>query len=452
MAIRNLDYWYDRVQYRLLQQLVRAFSGFQYQTGYNGSGGPQLMMVPCTYANTNRQVANIISNNSENTLQACPRITIWQSDLKFRREDVQNPWHVDTKNVVERKYNANTNSYTTTQGNSYTVQKIMPRPYQMDIQVDIWTSNQDQMYQLLEQILPVISPSFDIQSSQNPLDWTALNIVYLEDVILSSRSVPIGTDNDLNISTIKLKIPMWLSAPAKVKAQNIITTIVSNIFDDGDDLQTEGYGGFAGTQYQRVATTPGDRFINVSNGVITLLGAKNGTPTTGPDSDYSWSDYLVPFGLFRPAQSAIWLYYTDDFDNGPFVSGTLQMNPNAPNQLFWQVDPDTIPANTLPPITALINPLKNFPGNGLPAPSIGTSYLIANDIGPSSAWGNITAYTNDIISYTNAGWVVSFSSRTNKATQLVLNLYTNNQLKWTGSDWIMSIDAIYAPGYWRLKL
>jgi hypothetical protein len=449
MAIQGLDYWYDNNQKRFLEQLVRAFSGFKYQTGYNANGAPQLLMVPCTYAETNRQVANILKNNSENMLNAAPRISIWQSGLKFRKEDVQFPGLVESLQVTERKYDPVTNTYLKVKGNSYTVQRLMPRPFEMDIQVDIWTTNLDQKYQLLEQILTIITPSFDIQNSQNPLDWTALTTVYLEDVTLSSKNVPVGTDNEIDVATIKLRVPIWLSPPAKVKAQKIIEQIITNIYD-GNDADMTGYGDATGTLLGRDIITPGDHYIEVKGKYITLMGKKDGSPVDG--EDYNWTDLLLQYGLFKPACSTIRLYYTEDFEHGPFVCGTLQYDPNTSNRLIWQIDPDTIPANTLAPFNAMIDPLRTFPGNGLAVPSVGTRYLIAADIGPSTAWGNIVAHENDIIEYTVLGWVVSFDSRRTLTSQLVLNLFTGSQLRWTGREWVMNIDATYAPGFWRLKL
>lgn len=456
MTITNLDWWYDKQQYRFIQQLVRAFSGFQYQTGYNGQGAPQLLTVPCTLAETNRQVANILRNNSENTLLSAPRITIWQSGLTGRREDVQYPGFVDTLQVVERGVDASTTPphFTTERGNAYTVQRLMPRPFAMDVQVDLWTTNLDQRYQLLEQILTIIYPSFDIQNSQNAIDWTALTTVYVEDITLSSRNIPVGTENEIDIATIRLRVPIWLSPPAKVKSQNIIQQIISNIFD-ADAADLTGYGGATGSRMARDITTPGEHSIAVDGGVITLLNSKASGIVDGTDN--RWIDLLNQYGLFKPAQSRIMLYYTDDFETGPFVSGTIQLDPEAANQLRWTIDPDTIPDNTLPAIDALIDPLRSVPGGTLPTAPDGSHngqyFLIASDIGRSLAWGTgFSAAMNDIITCTAGVWSVAFASRRTTTPQFRLNRYTNRQLRWTGSDWVMSIDARYAPGFWRLRL
>ncbi|CAM6054474.1 unnamed protein product [Sphagnum tenellum] len=396
-------------------------------------------------ANTNRQVANILKNNSENTLNSAPRITIWQTGMNFRKEHVQYPGLVESIQVVERLTDPATGAYTGARGNASTVQRMMPRPFEMEIQVDIWTTNMYQKYQLIEQIFPVIAPSVDIQNSQNALDWTALTTFYLEDINFSSRSIPIGGDSEIDICTLKLRLPMWLSPPAKVTAQNVIQQIIANVL--GSDANLAGYGSATGTQLTQAIVTPGDHYISVSGGKVTLL-----SPDGGDGTAYSWQDYLNLYGIYKPAVSEIHLYYTDDFENGPFVTGTIQLSQNATNELLLQVNPGSLPANTLPAFTAMINPLKTFPGNGLPVAATGQRYLIAADIGPSQAWGNITAYANDIIEYVNGAWIVAFASKTVSTNAFVLNNYSGSQLKWTGSDWAMSVETIYAPGYWRLKL
>jgi len=453
MAITNLDYWYNGQVRRMLEQLVRAFSGFQYQTGYNSQGAPQLLTVPCTLADTNRQVANILRNNSENTLLSAPRITLWLNGLTGRREDVQYPGFVDTLQVVERGVDFTTTPprYTDQRGNAYTVQRLMPRPFSMDVQVDLWSTNLDQRFQLLEQILTIIYPSFDIQNSQNAIDWTALTTVYVEDITLSSRSIPVGTDNEIDIATIRLRVPIWLSPPAKVKSQIIIEQIISNIFDAGD-VDMSGYGGATGILLARDITTPGEHSIAVDAGSITLLSGKR-----SGGGDNTWTNLFNQYGLFRPALSRILLYYTDDFTTGPFVSGTLQRDPGAANKLLWTIDPDTLPESTLPPIDALIDPLRSVPGGTLPAAPNGsydgTYFLIASDIQHSAAWGSgFAANMNDIITCQNGVWSVAFASRNTPQPQFRLNRYTNRQLRWTGADWVMSIDATYEPGFWRLKL
>lgn len=444
MTISQYDYWYDGVQRRYLEQVVRAFSGFSYQTGLRGDQPAQTIMVPCRMATTNRMVANIIANLSENTLNTVPMITVFQTGLRGRREELQNPNFVDSVQAFERDISNGT--YGSNRGNAYAVERLMPLPFQMEVQVDLWTSNLDQKYQLSEQMLTVIYPQFEIQNSENALDWTAVSICFVEDdITFSSRTVPIGSSDEIDIMSIRLRIPIWLSAPAKVRQLKRIEEVVVNVGDKVDTIS----GPRIGTLFNTTIVTPGDYVIGVDGNTITLL-APEGADTLPDGTVPAWSELLPQYGLFQSGSSELRVFLTDDIE-GPFVSGTLQTG-TAPNQLLWTIDPDTLPANTLPMITAVIDPMRTYPGTGLPAAAEGTRYLLRSDIGPSIAWGNLTAHTDDIIEYSGSAWNVSFDSRTTATVQYVLNQYTNRQLRWTGREWVMALDSHYGAGYWRLVL
>jgi len=439
----QLDYFYDKQQPRFLEQIVRAFSGFQYMAGSRNGNPPQLQTVPCRMASTNRMVANIMLNQSANTLLTVPMITVWQTGIAGSTERLQNRNHIDTRQIVERAIDPQTGAYTSARGQSYTLQRIMPLPFDMKVQVDIWTSNMDQKYQLEEQILTIMWPNFNIQNSDNALDWTALTEVQIEDITHSSRTIPIGTDSEIDIMTIQLNLPIWLSPPAKIRQQNIIEQIVTNINDTAPLPGVLADAGNPGTLLARDITTPGNHYIKVTGNEITLLGSG-----AQDDEPLPWQPFLDLYGFLRPSMSELHLKKTDDIE-GPAIIGTIQLA--DANTIIWSIDPDTLPTNTLDPVAAVIDPVRTFPGEGLPPATEGTRYLLINEMGPSVAWGPVTAHYGDIIQYTGGQWVVVFQAA-GQGVQHVTNLHTLNQLRWTGVDWVLAIDGSYGPGFWRLHL
>src|SRR5690348_16221283 len=122
--LTRYDYFYDGQIKRYLLQVVRAFSGFQYMTGRRGNVEPELKLVPCTMAKRNRQVAAIQKNLSENVVNAVPMITIDQTAFRFDPERLQNPNHVGTVQVFERKIDPLTGQLTNERGRSITVQRL----------------------------------------------------------------------------------------------------------------------------------------------------------------------------------------------------------------------------------------------------------------------------------------------------------------------------------------
>jgi hypothetical protein len=456
MSFTRYDYFYDKQIYRFLLQVVRAFSGFQYMTGRRGDIEPQLKLVPCKMAKRNRMVAMIQQNASENVMNTVPQIAIDLTNFRFDKERLQNPNHVSKMQVYERKKDAVTGQLTSEMGNSMTVERLMPRPFVMTCQIDLWTSNLDQKFQLMEQICEIIFPTFDIQNSDNALDWSAITTAHpQEDLTWSSVSVPVGNGTELDIATIQLEIPMWLSPPAKVKRQKIIEQVITNI---NKAVEDEDGNLISGQRMAQEVTTPGNHCIMVKDGVITLLGAK--TNEVDADGDiFDWTSLLKTYGrVLDPVETQLRLRTSTD--SGVEIIGTLQEVVGQPNKLFFDVDIDTLPANTLPAITAVIDPLAMAPGdhvpNGaereLPTAAEGQRYLLqVNDLPANTAgWGAVGARVGSIIQFEDGAWVVKFDPTVVTLPQYLVNLKSGKQLHWTGSDWAVAVEGIYYPGYWRI--
>lgn len=459
MALTRYDYFYDQQIRRYLLQVVRAFSGFQYMTGRRGDIEPQLAIVPCKMAKRNRMVAQIQQNASENVMNTVPQITIDMTSFRFDPERLQNPGHVSTVQVWERKRDDVTGQLTDERGNAITVERLMARPFTITCQLDLWTSNWDQKFQLMEQIATIIYPTFDIQNSDTAVDWTAMTTAHPQaDLNWTSISVPVGSGTELEISTIQLEIPMWLSPPAKVKRQKIIEQIITNInegdYDDEGNLLN-------GERLAREVTTPGNHCIMLKDGVITLLGATT-NEVDAEGNPYSWTNLLHDYGrVLHPAETQIRLRTLIE-DNAPEIIGTLQPVVGQANKLMFQVDIDTLPNNTLTAITGVIDPIIMAPGTHLPAgaerelpdATIGQRYLIqVNDLpGNTVGWGTVGARVGSIIEYKAPGqWEVVFDPVAQEGnTHYVVNTKTGKQLMWTGFDWAVAVEGVYFPGFWRI--
>ena len=149
-----MQYFYDGQIRRYVTQIMRVVSNFEVDTGKGGT-----KQVPVMYGDLTRQVANIIRDNSENKLPSAPRMSVYITGLELNREMTSDATFVRKTNVRERAYDEDGNEYLNTQGKNYTVEKIMPTPYLLRANVDIWASSTDQKLQLLEQILVLFNPS-----------------------------------------------------------------------------------------------------------------------------------------------------------------------------------------------------------------------------------------------------------------------------------------------------
>jgi hypothetical protein len=203
---------------------MRIFGDFKVAEGKR-AGSTFYNKVPVRYADMSRMVAHILRKGSENMVNSTPFIACSINSLLIARDRAQDPMLVSKVQVSERQYDTGAASYKTDAGsqkfpgNLYTTDRYMPVPYNLTMQVDIWSGNTDQKLQIMEQILVLFNPSIQLQSSTNPLDWTSIFEVELTDIAWSNRSVPAGVDETIDVATLTFTLPIWISPPAKVKRQ-----------------------------------------------------------------------------------------------------------------------------------------------------------------------------------------------------------------------------------------
>jgi len=464
------QFFYDAQIRRFMLQFARIFSNFQVEYGRNEDGkNDTLVRVPVRYGDSSRQAQTIIQQNSASELPSTPLMTFYITDLKYNRAMIQEPNFVGTINVRQRTYDSVTNTYDTTQGNAFTIDRLMPVPFELTLKLDMWTSNTNQKMQLLEQILVLFNPSLEIQSTDNYIDWTSLTTVYLDDVNWSSRVIPVGTDNPIDIATLTFKLPMWISSPAKVKKLGVVERIIASIYDANGDasLAVTDNDLLLGT---RMAITPYNYQVVLINNQLQVLpepvvvDQSNASLTApdNPDTNLTWSAVIGLYGTLRPGISYISLEQPD----GTEVIGTVTYDPTDDRYLLYSTNIDTVPADTLTAIDAVINPLLSGPGTGLPEPAIGTRYLLTESSGDwddpynqhAAAWSGtsgapMVAQANDIIEWDGARWTISFDSASSPENyQSVTNITPDLQYRWTGQAWVKSYQGLYKGGLWTLVL
>jgi len=462
------NFFYDKQIRRYISQIVSVFSYFEVEFGDDSDGNPVYRRVPVKYATSEKMTSSILMNNSENTMLNVPVISVYITGLDYNQERMQEPNFVDRMNIRQKRYDVTTESFTTDPGKAFTVERHMPVPYELQYNIDIWTSNTEQKLQLLEQILVLFNPDFEIQSTDNYIDWTSLSYMKLENVNYSSRTVPIGGEEQLDIATLGFSSPIWISPPAKLKKLGVIESIISSIYNSTGNLSDDILEA-SNRLGERLYTTPTGHNLLILNGQATIY--PSGGVDTGDDlselpkntTNTPWAPYVNTFGELKNGITQLRLR-KDNPDTLSEVIGTVSYHPTDPNVLLFNVDVDTTPANSLPPVSAIIDPSRSAPGvNGLPASAVGQRYLLLNPINSgkvgddsfdgADAWKSnlidLVADTYDIIEYTGSEWMVSWSSNTDKQ-EFVTNLTTGVQYKWNGDDWVKSWEGEYPAGQWSL--
>lgn len=478
-------FFYDEQIRRFLLQFIRMMSNFQVEFGTTdpATGKLALQTVPVFYGDASRQASQILRGMSENAMSTVPAMAVYINGLRYDRDRVQDPFHISKINIRQRMIDPTTGLPTSQQGDSFTVERLMPVPYKLTLKLDIWTSNTEQKLQLIEQIATLFNPSLEIQSTDNYIDWTSLSVVTLTDVSWDSRTVPMNTEDPISIASLTFELPIWISPPAKLKRLGVIQKVVSSFWDSsnrdpaagdtiadaisnpeklltrrawnfmrysivytGNTLQLMKYDGVTVHTYDQVEDLSNSDFIN----------------TGKPDK---WESFLSEYGVIKNGLSEIRL----EQDSGHEIVGTIALHPTDPTLLLFDPFVDTLPTNTLRPVNAIVDPLKiNVnqwlidANSGNYKVEAGTRFLILNDINEignttwAEAWSpngqQFTANANDIIEYDGTYWKVSFDSRQNIDVAYVTNLNTSIQYRWTGESWFKSYEGIYRENKWTIIL
>jgi hypothetical protein len=456
------QYFSDNQIRRFLIQFAKIFSSWYVTKGKDPAGHPILVRVPVMYGDSSRQAATIIANNSASNLPSAPLITYYITGLEYDQRRTQDPTFVDRINVRQRTYNSETLAYEQTQGQAFTVERLMPVPYTLRITVDMWTTNYNQKLELIEQLGTLFNPSLEIQSTDNFIDWTSLSVVYQDGLTFSSRSIPQGSGNPIDVLSWKFYIPIWISTASKLKKLGVVEKIIASIFKGNalSDIQDDDL--LLGTR-QKI-TPYGYKLLLIGNSLQLLPANQDFYPSNidldlppNPNTSLYWSSLLNVYGTIRPGISQIWLQnpYMDTE-----IIGTIVPDPVDDRLLIYNIDTDTLPQNTLNPVDSVINPLLTGPNSGLPGAINGRRYLIVENIGHANnttvAWGNLIASANDIIQYSSSTnlWTVSFDSSAATAVQYVTNLTTNVQYRYNVDDtvWMKSFEGWYDQGLYSIVI
>lgn len=446
---------------------MRIFADIKVRNGPDAAGLYSIQRVPIMYGDPSWVVAQIIKGGSENTLLPTPMFSAWIENIKLDPKRRQDSQFVGKVSTVERQFDTLSQTYGSDPGVRQDVERYMPVPYELNLRLDVWTSNITTKLQLFEQIGIIFNPSIQLQQNSNLMDWTSIFEVWLEDYTFTSRSIPQGGNEDRDVMSFKFKVPVWINPPAKLKRSGLIAEIVANIFEgtatlDGEEF--DPFRTFIDTVPIQIITTAGNYKIQVSKStgsdIITLLNEYGAV-----EPALNWESLIQKYGQINPEITKIRLKLDPDIESSANdIIGNIALDSLHKNQLLFTPDLDTLPGNTLPPIATIIDPTEVSPGQGLPVASPGQRYLITSHESHGeepaipfgvtiSPWGTtIIAYPNDIIEYNGSVWSVVFDSRNAVGKNYVINNENASQYMFDADngEWTYTYYGTYQPGYWRI--
>lgn len=479
-----MQFFYDGQIRRYLTQVVRAFSNFSYRDGEG-----DLRRVPCMYGDITRQVGSIIRENSENKLPSAPRMGVYITSLQMDRARLSDSSYISKINLREKEFDPETNSYLATQAKGYTVERLHPTPYTLAVNVDVWSTSTDQKLQILEQIFMLFNPDLEFQTTDNYVDWTSLSTLYLEDINFSSRTIPMGTNDEIDVATLGFTAPIYISPPTKVKKLGIITDIITSVYNtDTGTISLEGFnpptdsdqGAASGTTVladgtivdnQTGATSTqsvgiGGR-LDLSNPLVTsyrnfdlIVQEETGKLAINKKlrvGEITWLNIIeaeLP-AKYQPGISQLRIRRAE-LENEIVGTFVVRDRDNFVIDIEW--DQDTLPSNTLVigptktdgTINYIVSPISFSP---LAVKTPGTRVVLLDPIGYRVARKFTSDVTYNVINTDIDYFIATSSLADREGTETVTNfqVYVNNTLvNATGSNvddkFVITLDTAFNPG------
>jgi len=215
------NYYYDEQFERYYLQFMAVFAGLQCRIGKNSRSGDEEKLIPVPIMNGNRdRVAGWIKGGfTQNKPLRLPIMSANITNVELSPEL--------RKGIGQTRRQSYLGRGGVLPDDIKTVEQYMPTPYRCFADLFIWTSNHQQRYQILEQILTAFDPSIQIQSSDAIFDWTKLSRIELVGVNYEDN-YPISSDVRMLISTLSFEFPVYLSAPTDYKS-NFVKDIYMRI-------------------------------------------------------------------------------------------------------------------------------------------------------------------------------------------------------------------------------
>jgi hypothetical protein len=238
------SYYFDEQLKRYITQFMAVFAGFWVRIGVSAGQPSRLIRVPIVYGSMDRVAAWIKAKQTQNVILRLPTFACYLQNVQPAPELRKGLGQV-RRNTVARN-----TSIAPFPENIETVYQQMPVPYRGTFELSVFASNTLQHQQIMEQILVLFDPQLQIQTSDDPLDWTQITTLTLQSMNWDIN-YPSGANRRIIQSVLHFDVPFYLSGPAEVKnnfvqeiQMRIATVPTDTIFDDSysvlEALDAEG--------------------------------------------------------------------------------------------------------------------------------------------------------------------------------------------------------------------
>lgn len=239
-------YFYNRQIKRYIGAFMAIFAGIKIQTGAREDGATRFIDVPVAYGSKDRVAAAALADNTQNALVRLPMMSAYMRSLTLAPNRMKGQG-------IER-----TSTYVPQGGilpdDIVSLKQRMPVPYDMGMELCVYTTNMDTHCQILEQIMMLFDPSVEIERSDGNFDW-AKNIVVTIDDVDFDENYPAMADRRKLQTNIRFTMPIWIESPASYK-NDVVKTVklrIQAMSDLADFMESVAIA--QDSDYDVVATT-----------------------------------------------------------------------------------------------------------------------------------------------------------------------------------------------------
>lgn len=221
MAIRH--YYYNGQLKKAIKVFANIFAGMRVRTGLNACGEVDEIEAPIRYGSTDRVASAIAARNTQNALYTLPMMSCYMTGIELAPDRMHGVNTTDRRSYLE-------------QGGVYpddikSLRRVMPIPYNLQMELAIHASNTEQAYQILEQIMLLFDYDLQIQFNDAVFDWGKISKVTLTG-FGNEEVYPVGTERRMLVWNLTFDFPIWISPPYEIRTE-IIQSITLNISDIG---------------------------------------------------------------------------------------------------------------------------------------------------------------------------------------------------------------------------
>jgi len=220
MAIRH--YYYNGQFKKAIKAFANIFAGLRVHAGLNACGEIDEISVPIRYGSTDRVAAAISARNTQNQPYTLPIMTCYMTGIELAPDRLHGVNMVDRRTYIE-------------QGGIYpddvkAIRRVMPVPFNLQMELAIHSSNTEQAYQILEQLLMLFDYDLQLQLNDAVFDWGKITKVTLTS-IGNEEVYPTGTERRVLVWNLNFDFPIWISPPYEVRTEIVqsITLALSDL-------------------------------------------------------------------------------------------------------------------------------------------------------------------------------------------------------------------------------